>query len=81
MNESEHELLNQLRALEARMASGSAPGSGPSLVTIFEDIDRLGARLGTSAAPELRHYLAKKSYRKARIWLEGGDPEAGACPH
>lgn len=28
---------------------------------------------------ELRHYLRKRSYAKAEIWLDGGQPPHGTC--
>lgn len=31
------------------------------------------------ATGHLGHYLAKRSYEKAWIWLEGGEPESGIC--
>ena len=38
--------------------------------------------LAGAAGGHLGHYLRKRSYQKAWILLEGGDPEAGACaPH
>lgn len=33
----------------------------------------------TSVSGHLSHYLAKRSYQKAWILLEGGDPEKGVC--
>ena len=27
----------------------------------------------------LRHFLEKRSYQKALLWLEGGEPEKGVC--
>jgi NTP pyrophosphatase (non-canonical NTP hydrolase) len=35
--------------------------------------------LRAEADGQLGHYLAKRSYQKAWILLEGGDPEAGGC--
>lgn len=32
-----------------------------------------------SATGHLAHYLAKRSYGKAWILLDGGDPEKGVC--
>lgn len=32
-----------------------------------------------SVTGHLSHYLAKRSYQKAWILLEGGDPEKGIC--
>jgi hypothetical protein len=36
-------------------------------------------RLKESVSGHLSHYLAKRSYQKAWILLEGGDPEKGIC--
>lgn len=35
--------------------------------------------LREEAQGHLRHYLGKRSYEKAWILLEGGDPEKGIC--
>ena len=35
--------------------------------------------LKVSATGHLAHYLTKRSYQKAWILLEGGDPEKGTC--
>ena len=35
--------------------------------------------LREAAGGHLGHYLAKRSYQKAWIFLEGGDPEKGTC--
>lgn len=35
--------------------------------------------LKQEASGHLAHYLAKRSYQKAWIQLEGGDPERGVC--
>jgi hypothetical protein len=33
----------------------------------------------TDLAPQLRHYLESRSYRKAWIWIQGEKPEKGSC--
>lgn len=35
--------------------------------------------LKSEARGHLAHYLAKRSYQKAWVLLEGGDPEKGVC--
>ena len=35
--------------------------------------------LKASVTGHLSHYLSKRSYQKAWILLEGGDPEKGIC--
>ena len=41
----------------------------PDLLALFDRLDALTARLPADAAPELRHYLHQKSYRKAHLFL------------
>lgn len=45
---------------------------------LAEAIARLD-RLKGLARGHLGHYLANRSYQKAWILLEGGDPEKGVC--
>lgn len=45
---------------------------------IREALGRLD-QLKDSASGHLAHYLGKRSYQKAWILLEGGDPEKGIC--
>lgn len=53
----------------------------PSLLPLFDRIDALTRQLPKGTDPQLLHYLRKKSYEKARRWLEGREAEnqAGAC--
>jgi hypothetical protein len=46
-------------------------------------MDELTRRLPADAAPDLRHYLKRKSYEKARLFLEGREAEnqRGSCGH
>ena len=55
----------------------------PNLLPLFTRLDELTRQLPTHTAPELLHYLHKKSYEKARLFLEGRDAEnaAGNCGH
>lgn len=84
VNETENEILITLRDLEQRVQSIKVAGNPkPNLIPIFEKIDALTAQLGRAADPSLLHYLHKKSYEKARLYLEGRDPEnaSGSCRH
>ena len=58
-------------------------GPKPDLLPLFARLDELTRRLPPQTAPELLHYLHKKSYEKARLFLEGRDAEntAGNCGH
>jgi hypothetical protein len=55
----------------------------PNLLPIFSRIDELTKQLPRDADPTLLHYLHKKSYEKARLFLEGRDAEnqIGNCRH
>ena len=55
----------------------------PNLLPLFLRLDELARQLPKETAPELMHYLNKKSYEKARLFLEGRDAEnaAGNCGH
>jgi len=45
----------------------------------LEEAIRTLDNLKTSTGGHLFHYLSKRSYEKAWILLEGGDPEKGIC--
>lgn len=53
----------------------------PNLLPIFLRLDDLTRALPANADPLLLHYLRKKSYEKARLFLQGRDAEntAGNC--
>jgi hypothetical protein len=80
VNVPETELLAALRALETAVASARGPGPAADVRPLLHRLDELARALPPDASPDLRHYLHKRSYEKARRWLEGQDPEAGACP-
>ena len=78
MENVERDLLNRLLDLERAVGSGP---SGTPLQTLFGEIDRLAARLPSGTDPALLHYLQRRSYRKARLFLQGRDAEneTGDC--
>jgi hypothetical protein len=79
MSETEQAILAALRELEATVKQMPTANPKPNLLPLFARLDGLAARLTPDAAPDLRHYLQRKSYEKARLWLEGVDPEKGTC--
>jgi hypothetical protein len=83
MNETEREILSTLNELDRLVQSMKTADPKPSLLPIFERLDRLTSRLGPQADPSLLHYLHKKSYEKARLYLEGREAEnaRGTCRH
>jgi hypothetical protein len=79
----EQQLVDALEELERAVQTMPAAKSKPDLVPFFTRIDELTKRLPRDADPALLHYLHKKSYEKARLFLEGRDAEnqAGSCRH
>ncbi|HEU5125283.1 MAG TPA: hypothetical protein VFW05_14615 [Verrucomicrobiae bacterium] len=81
LTETETDLLAALEELETTVKSMPTANPKPDLLPLFSRLDNLAAKLSPSADPELHHYLRKKSYEKARLWLEGRKAEIarGGC--
>lgn len=79
----EHELLSALVQLEATVKTLATANPKPSLLPLFARIDELAGQLPPGTDPTLLHYLHKKSYEKARLYLQGRDSEnqIGNCRH
>jgi hypothetical protein len=82
-NPLEENLLNALAELDNAVKAMPAANPKPSLLPIFSRIDDLTKQLPRDADPQLLHYLHKKSYEKARLFLQDRDAEnqAGNCRH
>ena len=80
MTATEQQLLDALLELEDAIGRMNAEPK-PDLMTIFGRLDELTTQMPKDSPPDLLHYLHKKSYQKARLFLQGQDPEQGACPH
>ena len=80
MTETEQAILDTLIELEEAVVCVQAEPK-PDLMAIFGRLDALTASLPRGTSPDLLHYLHKKSYQKARLFLQGQDPEQGDCPH
>jgi hypothetical protein len=80
---NEQTLLNALAELEQAVNSLRTANPKPDLPALFARIDELAKQLPRSADPALLHYLQKKSYGKARLFLQGrdADNQAGNCRH
>lgn len=78
MTETEHAILETLAKLEAAV---KAKDGKTELLPLFSRLDQLADQVAPTAAPELLHYLRKKSYEKARLWLESRQSEIqrGGC--
>ena len=84
MNKSvENELLPALTQLAETVKTMPVANPKPSLLPLFARLDELTRQLPRHADPTLLHYLQKKSYEKARLFLEGREAEnqAGNCRH
>jgi hypothetical protein len=81
MSEIERHLLDRLIELDAAVKSLPTANPKPSLLPLFQQIEELADQLPRSTAPDLLHYLQKKSYEKARQWLEDrhGEIQKGGC--
>ena len=79
----EKELLTALTQLEQTVKAMPTANPKPSLLPIFTRLDELTHQMPRNADPQLLHYLYKKSYEKARLFLQGRDTEnqAGNCGH
>ncbi|MBK9140630.1 MAG: hypothetical protein IPM17_18050 [Verrucomicrobia bacterium] len=81
MTKVEAEILTTLRELEAGARSMLTANPKPDLRPLFAHLDELAAQLPADGDSELRHFLQRKSYEKARQWLEGRshDIARGQC--
>jgi len=83
MNETESEIMKNLQDLDRMVLTMKTANPKPNLLPVFERLDVLTTQLGSKGDPSLWHYLHKKSYEKARLYLEGRDAEnaRGTCRH
>src|SRR5262245_5277479 len=81
MTQTESEILRALEELESAVRSMASANPKPNLLPLFSRVDQLTLELPPQADPLLLHYLHKKSYEKARLFLQGRDAEnqAGNC--
>ena len=81
MTETEQAILKSLVELEDAVQSMPKANPKPNLMPLFMHLDELTRQLPRDADPNLLHYLHKKSYQKARLWLEGRDTDnaVGSC--
>ena len=83
MTEIEKNILASLLELEATVKSMATASPKPALQALFAQLDELTGQLPRGTDPSLVHYLHKKSYEKARLFLQGRDSEnaEGNCGH
>jgi hypothetical protein len=82
-NSLENNLLDVLVELDNAVKTMSTANPKPNLMPLFTRIDDLTKQLPRNTDPALLHYLHKKSYEKARLYLQGRDAEnqVGNCRH
>jgi hypothetical protein len=83
MTEMEKTILRVLVEMDLQVKSMPTANPKPNLLPLFSRLDQLTKQLPPDTAPDLLHYLQKKSYGKARLFLEGHGDEnaAGNCGH
>ena len=83
MTAVEQNILQALVELDAAVKAMPTANPKPNLLPLFSRLDELARELPRDASPDLRHYLQKKSYEKARLFLQGRDDEnqTGSCGH
>ena len=83
MSETEAEILRALEELNTAVAQMKTANPKPNLLPIFQRLDELTRVLPPSTDPSLLHYLHKKSYEKALVFLQGEDARnaRGSCRH
>jgi hypothetical protein len=81
MTKTEQGLLDTLLELERTIEAMPRTTPKPSLLPLFSQLDELTRSLPPGADPLLLHYLHKKSYQKARLFLQGreADNARGNC--
>ena len=80
---TEKAILEALIHLDEAVKSMATAKPRPDLLPLFARLDELTAQLPRFTDPTLLHYMHKKSYEKARLFLQGRDAEnqLGNCRH
>ena len=83
MTDLERTIWRALDELDGAVKSRNAAHPSPNVLPLLTRLDELTAQLPKDAPPDLAHYLRRKSYEKARLWLEGRNAEntRGQCEH
>ena len=83
MTDLENRILQALLEVEAAVKAVPTANPKPNLLPLFSRLDELTNQLPQDTDPTLLHYMRKKSYEKARLFLQGRDAEnqMGSCGH
>ena len=81
MTQLEQELHQALLDLDGAVKRMAATRTPVDLLPLFARIDELGAKLPAGTDPQLVHFIQRKSFEKATLWLEGrkADITRGVC--
>ena len=79
MTQTEQDILQALLDMEDAVRRLPTANPKPDLVAMFARIDALAAQLPVGADGELKHFLQRKSYEKARQHLQGQATAKGVC--
>ena len=81
MSATERDILQALIELENTVKAMAGANPKPNLSRLLTRIDTMTDQLPKDTDATLLHYLHRKSYEKARLWLEGRETEnqAGSC--
>ncbi len=81
MTRLEEQLHAALIHLDHTVKHMAATGQPVDLLPLFARIDEIGAQLPPGTDPQLLHFLQRKSFEKATLWLEGRKAEItrGIC--
>jgi len=81
MTQLEEQLHAGLIDLDRTVKQMAATKQPVDLMPLFARIDELGAQLPPGTDPQLLHFLQRKSFEKATLWLEGRKAEItrGIC--
>ena len=75
MTAKEQEILEALVELERTIETMASTTPKPNLIPRFSRLDEMTRALPSTTDPTLLHYLHKKSYQKARLFLQGREAE------
>jgi hypothetical protein len=81
MTPLEQQLYESLIELDGAVKKMTATRTPVDLMPLFARIDALGAQLPPGTDPQLVHFIQRKSFEKATLWLEGRKAEIsrGIC--
>lgn len=81
MTAIERDILAALTDLENTVRTMATANPKPNILPLLQRVESLADQLPRSTAPDLLHYMQKKSYEKARLWLEGrfAEIQKGGC--